>query len=106
MCFPFFKQGHRQGTCAHVHVCASLGTADCDHYEARTAHSIEHVQQFCEYLQAKLIDPPFAKSTVPASDTRRLQFYELEHGFDAWLQSRAPIDVDAESLFEFDAESP
>jgi hypothetical protein len=97
----FFKQGHR-----HVRARASLGTTDRDHYEAGTARGIERVQQFREYLQTKLIDPPFANSTVPASDTRRFQFYELEHGFDAWLQSRAPIDVDADSLFEFDAESP
>ena len=97
----FFKQGHR-----HVRARASLGTTDRDHYEAGTARGIERVQQFREYLQTKLIDPPFAKSTVPASDTRRLQFYELEHGFDTWLQSRAPIDVNADSLFEFDAESP
>lgn len=82
MFLVFFKQGHRQGTCAHVRARVSLGTTDCDHYEAGTAHSIEHVQQFREYLQTKLIDPLFAKSMVLASDTRRLQFYELEHGFD------------------------
>ena len=63
------------------------------------------MQQFRKYLQTKLIDPPFAKSTVLPSDTRRRQFYELEDGFNTWLQSRAPIDVDADSLFEVDAES-
>ena len=87
----------------HVRVRVSLGATDRGHYEAATARGVQRAQQCREYLTAKYLDLPLASTAALPSDIRRRQFYELEHGFVTWLQSRAPIDADAESLFEFDA---
>lgn len=94
-----------------MRACVSLGAKDRDHHEAATARGVERTyyraQQFREYLMAKYLHPPLASGAVPSSVTRSSQMYELRNGLlDIWVQSRAPIDVDAESLFEFDAEAP